>query len=50
MYIRETIRILDALDIDPPSREKIYAGNAMSMLQLEQRNGRLRRRAVVQAS
>lgn len=47
MYIRETIRILDALDIDAASRAKIYTGNAMRMLQLEHHEGRLRRRPAV---
>jgi len=45
MYIRDTIKIIDSLDIEPRSREKIYSGNAIRMLQLEQRNGMLRRKA-----
>lgn len=45
MHSTTTIAIVDALDIKATSREKIYSGNAMKMLQLEQRNGVLRRKA-----
>lgn len=44
MYIRDTIKILDALEIDRDSLEKIYSGNAIRMLQLERRGGLLRRK------
>ena len=37
MYIRETIRILDALDIDDASRDAIYRGNAVKLLRLPER-------------
>jgi aminocarboxymuconate-semialdehyde decarboxylase len=44
MYIRDTIKIIDSLEIDAREREKIYSGNAMRMLQLEYRGGVLRRK------
>ena len=31
LYIRETIRVIEALDLDPESKEKIYRGNALSV-------------------
>jgi aminocarboxymuconate-semialdehyde decarboxylase len=34
MYIRETIRILDTLDISEEDRRKIYRDNAVEMLGL----------------
>ncbi len=34
MYIRETIRILDALDVSEADRHKIYHGNAERLLKL----------------
>ncbi len=34
MYIRDTIRIVDALDISPIDRHKIYEGNARRLLKL----------------
>jgi uncharacterized protein len=35
MYIRETIRCIDALNISEESREKIYSGNARRLLGVE---------------
>ena len=35
MYIRETIRVLDELDISDEVRRKIYSGNAIKLLGLE---------------
>jgi len=35
MYIRETIRIIDALDVSEEVRRKIYSGNAAALLGLE---------------
>jgi len=35
MYIRETIKILDGLDITDANREKIYRKNALKLLKLE---------------
>ena len=35
MYIRETIEIVDALDISDADRHKIYQGNAVELLKLE---------------
>jgi hypothetical protein len=32
LYIRETIRILDAMDINNVQREMIYRGNALRFL------------------
>jgi len=32
LYIRETIRIIDALDLTAPQREQIYRGNALNFL------------------
>jgi predicted TIM-barrel fold metal-dependent hydrolase len=32
LYIRETIRILDAMDITAAQREQIYRGNALKFL------------------
>jgi uncharacterized protein len=32
LYIRETIRILDAMDITKEQREQIYRGNALKFL------------------
>ncbi|MFM8480110.1 MAG: amidohydrolase family protein [Gammaproteobacteria bacterium] len=46
MYIRETIRILDELEITETARRKIYSGNAMAMLKLENTGGKLRRKAL----
>lgn len=37
MYIRETIRIIDELDITPVVRRKIYQDNALRLLRLDQR-------------
>jgi uncharacterized protein len=34
MYIRETIKVLDALDLSPAERERIYCGNAQTLLKL----------------
>ena len=34
MYIRETIRIIDALDISEQDRRRIYRDNAVEMLGL----------------
>ncbi len=34
MYIRETIRVIDALDISAAERDKIYRGNAVDLLKL----------------
>jgi len=34
MYIRETIKILDALEISEEDRAKIYHGNAQRLLKL----------------
>ncbi len=34
MYIRETIRVIDNLDISDADREKIYGGNAVDLLKL----------------
>jgi aminocarboxymuconate-semialdehyde decarboxylase len=34
MYIRETIRIVDALDISEEDRARIYRDNAVEMLGL----------------
>ena len=34
MYIRETIRIIDSLDISAEDRKKIYSGNAIKLLRL----------------
>ncbi len=34
MYIRETIRVIDNLDISDADREKIYSGNAAKLLKL----------------
>jgi aminocarboxymuconate-semialdehyde decarboxylase len=34
MYIRETIKILDNLDISAEARAKIYEGNARRLLRL----------------
>jgi aminocarboxymuconate-semialdehyde decarboxylase len=34
MYIRETIRVLDGLDLAPRDRAKVYEGNAKRMLNL----------------
>jgi aminocarboxymuconate-semialdehyde decarboxylase len=33
-YIRETIRIIDALDISDADRDAIYRGNAVKLMQL----------------
>ncbi|MGH6913172.1 MAG: amidohydrolase family protein [Geminicoccales bacterium] len=35
MYIRETIRVIDALDVPPEVREKIYRGNAERLLKIQ---------------
>jgi aminocarboxymuconate-semialdehyde decarboxylase len=35
MYIRETIKILDALDVSDETRRKIYEGNAVRLLRLD---------------
>jgi len=37
MYIRETIRVLDEIDLSPENREKIYFRNAEKLLRLEAR-------------
>jgi aminocarboxymuconate-semialdehyde decarboxylase len=34
MYIRETIKILDNLDISKKDRQKIYEGNARRLLKM----------------
>ena len=34
LYIRETIDVIDRLDISEESRARIYAGNALSLLKL----------------
>jgi aminocarboxymuconate-semialdehyde decarboxylase len=34
MYIRETVRVVDALDISEQDRRKIYRDNAVEMLSL----------------
>ncbi|MEE8544695.1 MAG: amidohydrolase family protein, partial [Alphaproteobacteria bacterium] len=34
MYIRETIGVLDGLDIAEDERERIYSGNARRLLKL----------------
>jgi len=38
MFIRETIRIIEELDIDEERRAKIFHGNAEKLLRLNQRN------------
>lgn len=35
MYIRETVKILDELDVDEPVRRKLYQDNAVGLLGLE---------------
>jgi aminocarboxymuconate-semialdehyde decarboxylase len=35
MYIRETIRILDAMEISEADRRKIYEENAVRLLHLD---------------
>ena len=35
MFIRETIRVLDELDLAPADRKKIYQDNAVSLLKLD---------------
>ena len=35
MYIRETIKIIDALDISDQERAQIYKGNAKRLLKLD---------------
>ena len=37
MYIRETIKIIDRLDIDAPARDKLYRANAVELLDLPER-------------
>jgi len=39
LYIRETIRCIEGLDISAADKEKIYSGNARRLLKLEQRKG-----------
>ena len=34
MYIRETIKIIDALDISEEDRQKIYEGNARRLMKM----------------
>ena len=34
MYIRETVKILDNLDVTEEVREKMYSGNAAKLLNL----------------
>ncbi|MNC86548.1 Amidohydrolase [compost metagenome] len=34
MYIRETIKVLDSLDLDEATRRKIFHGNAQALLGL----------------
>ena len=36
MYIRETIKIIDGLDISDADRDKIYRANAVKLLKLEE--------------
>ena len=38
MYIRETIRIIDALDLSEEDRRRIYRDNAVEMLGLNLNN------------
>ncbi|WP_254701391.1 amidohydrolase family protein [Neorhizobium galegae] len=35
MYIRETIKVLDNMDISDATRQKIYEGNAKKLLGLK---------------
>ena len=35
MYIRETIRILDSLDVSETTRRKLYQDNAVKLLGLK---------------
>ena len=39
LYIRETIRCIEGLDISAADKEKIYSGNARRLLKLEQKKG-----------
>ena len=36
MYIRETIKIIDELDISEVDRDKIYRANAVELLKLSE--------------
>jgi aminocarboxymuconate-semialdehyde decarboxylase len=39
MFIRETIKVIDQLEITPEEREKIYEGNARRLLKLDALRG-----------
>ena len=39
LYIRETIRCIEALDLSEVDKERIYAGNARRLLRLEKSRG-----------
>ena len=37
MYIRETMKIIDGLDLSETDRDKIYRANAVTLLKLKDR-------------